>query len=70
VADGKVSHFSPLFRTSLGLVLDVVLGHEPTDFGAPNVVSAILFLGEAEEVARGGGEYPQGSHRLESSAAW
>ena len=70
MADGEVSHFSPLFRTSLGLVLDVVLSHEPSDFGAPNVVAAVFFLGEAEEVASGGGEHLRGSHRVESSATW
>ena len=70
VADGEVSHFSPLFRTSLGLVLDVLLGHEPSDFGAPNVVSAVFFVGEVEEVASGGGEHLQVSHRVKSSTTW
>src|SRR6266849_9011556 len=70
MADREVSDFSPLFRTGLRLVFDVVLGHEPSDFGAPNVVSAVFFLGEAEEVVSGGGEHLRGSHRVESSATW
>jgi hypothetical protein len=57
VADGEFSQFSPHFCISLGLVLDIVLGHQPSDFGAPNIVSAIFLLGKAKKVVSGRGEH-------------